>query len=94
MKFPVFSQLAGNSGSRDEFARDCPLQRRVSNELFRGWASNRDRPNPLRVVFVLASVCRVRRLHCFIDRERFLALARRLGKGDYARYLERLPGYE
>jgi hypothetical protein len=33
MKFPVFSQLAGNSGSRDEFARDCPIQRRVGSEL-------------------------------------------------------------
>jgi glucose-1-phosphate thymidylyltransferase len=29
-----------------------------------------------------------------IDHDRLLALARRLGKGDYARYLERLPGYE
>jgi glucose-1-phosphate thymidylyltransferase len=27
----------------------------------------------------------------YIDRERLLALARRLGRGDYARYLERLP---
>jgi len=27
----------------------------------------------------------------FIDRERLLALARQLGRGDYARYLERLP---
>jgi glucose-1-phosphate thymidylyltransferase len=30
----------------------------------------------------------------YIDRERLLTLARHLGKGDYARYLERLPGYE
>jgi glucose-1-phosphate thymidylyltransferase len=30
----------------------------------------------------------------YIDRERLLTLARYLGKGDYARYLERLPGYE
>jgi glucose-1-phosphate thymidylyltransferase len=30
----------------------------------------------------------------YIDRERLLALARRLGNGEYARYLERLPGYE
>jgi len=30
----------------------------------------------------------------YIDRERLLALARHLGKGEYARYLERLPGYE
>jgi glucose-1-phosphate thymidylyltransferase len=30
----------------------------------------------------------------YIDRERLLALARHLGSGDYARYLERLPGYE
>ena len=29
-----------------------------------------------------------------IDHDRLLALARRLGKGDYARYLERLTGYE
>ena len=29
-----------------------------------------------------------------IDNDRLLALARGLGKGDYARYLERLPGYE
>ena len=29
MKFPVFSLLAGNLGSRDGFARDCLLQRRV-----------------------------------------------------------------
>jgi glucose-1-phosphate thymidylyltransferase len=29
-----------------------------------------------------------------IDNDRLLALARRLGKGDYARYLEGLPGYE
>ena len=29
-----------------------------------------------------------------IDSGRLLALARGLGKGDYARYLERLPGYE
>jgi hypothetical protein len=36
MKFPVFSQLAGNF--RDEFARDCLLQQRVSNELVRRWA--------------------------------------------------------
>ena len=28
-----------------------------------------------------------------IDRDHLLALARQLGKGDYARYLERLPGY-
>jgi glucose-1-phosphate thymidylyltransferase len=28
----------------------------------------------------------------YIDRERLLILARHLGKGDYARYLERLPG--
>jgi hypothetical protein len=31
MKFPVFSQLAGNF--RDEFARDCLLQRGVCSEL-------------------------------------------------------------
>jgi len=30
----------------------------------------------------------------YIDRERLLALARQLGKGDYAQYLERLPGVE
>jgi len=30
----------------------------------------------------------------YIDRERLLALARHLGRGDYARYLERLPEYE
>ena len=30
----------------------------------------------------------------YIDRERLLALARHLGSGDYARYLERLPEYE
>ena len=30
----------------------------------------------------------------YIDRERLLALAENLGKGEYARYLERLPGYE
>jgi glucose-1-phosphate thymidylyltransferase len=30
----------------------------------------------------------------YIDRERLVALARRLGNGEYARYLERLPGYE
>jgi glucose-1-phosphate thymidylyltransferase len=30
----------------------------------------------------------------YIDRERLLALARHLGKGEYARYLERLPAYE
>ena len=29
-----------------------------------------------------------------IDNDRLLALARDLGKGDYAQYLERLPGYE
>ena len=29
MKFPVNSLLAGNFGFRDEFARDCLLQRRV-----------------------------------------------------------------
>jgi glucose-1-phosphate thymidylyltransferase len=29
-----------------------------------------------------------------IDNDRLLALARGLGKGDYARYLESLPGYE
>ena len=29
-----------------------------------------------------------------IDNDRLLALARGLGQGDYARYLERLPGYE
>jgi hypothetical protein len=28
-KFPVFSQLAGNLASRDGFAQDCLLQRRV-----------------------------------------------------------------
>src|SRR5580704_17290976 len=33
MKFPVFSLLAGNLGSRDGFARDCLLQRRVTCEL-------------------------------------------------------------
>jgi hypothetical protein len=33
MKFPVFSLLAGNLG--DEFAPDCPLQRRVRSELLR-----------------------------------------------------------
>jgi glucose-1-phosphate thymidylyltransferase len=27
----------------------------------------------------------------YIDRERLLTLARHLGRGDYARYLERLP---
>jgi hypothetical protein len=32
MKFPVNSLLAGNFGFRDEFARDCLLQRRVINE--------------------------------------------------------------
>ena len=30
----------------------------------------------------------------YIDRDRLLALARQLGKGDYARYLERLPGLD
>jgi len=30
----------------------------------------------------------------YIDRERLLALARQLGKGDYARYLERLTGLD
>jgi hypothetical protein len=33
MNFPVFSQLAGNFAFRDEFARDCFLQRRVRCEL-------------------------------------------------------------
>ena len=33
MKFPVFSLLAGNFRSRDGFARDYPLQRRVLWEL-------------------------------------------------------------
>ena len=32
MKFPVNSLLAGNFRLRDEFARDCLLQRRVSCE--------------------------------------------------------------
>ena len=32
MEFPVFSLLTGNFSSRDGFARDCPLQRRVINE--------------------------------------------------------------
>jgi hypothetical protein len=32
MKFPAFSLLAGNFGFRDGFARDCPLQRRVTCE--------------------------------------------------------------
>jgi len=32
MNFPVFSQLAGNLAFRDEFARDCLLQRRVMCE--------------------------------------------------------------
>src|ERR1700738_3916774 len=31
-----FPCITGNLGSRDEFARDCLLQRRVSNELYRG----------------------------------------------------------
>jgi hypothetical protein len=31
-KFPVFSQLAGEFGFRDGFARDCLLQRRVTCE--------------------------------------------------------------
>jgi len=30
----------------------------------------------------------------FIDRERLLALARHLGRGDYARYLESLPEHD
>ena len=30
----------------------------------------------------------------YIDRDRLLALARHLGRGDYARYLERLPGLD
>ena len=30
----------------------------------------------------------------YIDRERLLTLARHLGRGDYARYLERLPEYQ
>jgi glucose-1-phosphate thymidylyltransferase len=30
----------------------------------------------------------------YIDRERLLALARQLGKGEYARYIERLSEYE
>jgi hypothetical protein len=33
MKFPVFSVLNREFGFRDEFARDCPLQQRVRNEL-------------------------------------------------------------
>jgi hypothetical protein len=33
MKFPVNSLLAGNSGFRDEFARDCLLQRGVCELL-------------------------------------------------------------
>ena len=33
MKFPVFSLLNREFGFRDEFARDCLLQQRVSNEL-------------------------------------------------------------
>ena len=36
MKFPVFSLYNRELGFRDEFARDCLLQRRVSNELYRG----------------------------------------------------------
>ena len=32
MKFPVFSLLAGNFDIRDEFARDCALQRGVRCE--------------------------------------------------------------
>jgi hypothetical protein len=32
MKFPVFSLLTGNFSSRDGFARDCPLQRRVTSQ--------------------------------------------------------------
>ena len=30
MKFPACSQLAGNFGVRDGFARDCPLLRKVN----------------------------------------------------------------
>jgi glucose-1-phosphate thymidylyltransferase len=30
----------------------------------------------------------------YIDRERLLALARQLGKGEYARYIKRLSEYE
>jgi len=43
MKFPVFSQLAGNSDVRDEFAPDCFLQRRVcvSHSPDRGQLENR-----------------------------------------------------
>jgi len=41
MNFPVFSQLAGNLAFRDEFAPDCFLQQRVSNN--RSGALRRDR---------------------------------------------------
>ena len=43
MKFPVFSLLAGNLGSRDGFARDCLLQRRVQCEPSLGFAGLLDR---------------------------------------------------
>jgi len=33
MNFPVFSQLAGNLAFRDEFARDCLLQRGVMQTI-------------------------------------------------------------
>jgi hypothetical protein len=39
MNFPVFSQLAGNSNVRDEFAPDCFLQRRVTCELTRSFST-------------------------------------------------------
>src|ERR1700730_2905986 len=41
-KFPVFSQLAGNLGSRDEFAQDCLLQQRVRCEPDFRWGITRN----------------------------------------------------
>jgi hypothetical protein len=42
MNFPVFSQLAGNLACRDEFARDCLLQRRVCEPSVPARAGSRD----------------------------------------------------
>jgi hypothetical protein len=49
MKFPVFSLLAGNFRSRDGFARDYPLQRRVKRtpESEQRLAVRKDRIRPL-----------------------------------------------
>jgi hypothetical protein len=80
MKFPAFSQLAGNLAFRDGFARDCPLQRRVGSEL----GPDRDHNFVRTALYEAANVILTRPVKGSTLKSWAMPLAARAGRGAYS----------